>query len=193
MLIWLTQDSAWSHVLQLWTFRFSVCFVWLLTGGFIHYSVLHKGEKGSSGRRGSSYKQQWHNDIPILSIWNGQGNSCLILILELIQLCYERREMDLGLVTESWCHQTLYATMHLHVGNGGHEDATQQVKQTCHHISYYASLLQSRMYSTCAAIWHHRNSFQQTQIMGNTDVCRSSALEVQPLYSDTRWHVKHHI
>jgi hypothetical protein len=83
--------------------------------------------------------------------------------------------------------------MHLHVGNGGHEDATQQVKESFHHISYYASLLQSRMYSTCAAIWHHRNSFQQTQIMGNTDVCRSSALEVQPLYSDTRWHVKHHI
>jgi hypothetical protein len=70
--------------------------------------------------------------------------------------------------------------MHSHVGNGGHEDATQQVKQSCHHISYYASLLQSRMYSTCAALWHHRNSFQQTQIMGNTDVCRSSALEVQP-------------
>jgi len=83
--------------------------------------------------------------------------------------------------------------MHLHVGNGGHEDATQQVKQSCHHIYYYASLLQSRMYSTCAAIWHHRNSFQQTQIMGNTDVCRSSALEVQPLYPDTRWHMKHHI
>jgi hypothetical protein len=67
------------------------------------------------------------------------------------------------------------------------EDATQQVKQSCHHISYYASLLQSRMYSTCAAIWHHRNSFQQTQIMGNTDVCRSSALEVQPL-QDGLWN-----
>jgi hypothetical protein len=29
--------------------------------------------------------------------------------------------------------------------------------------------------------------------MGNTEECRSSALEVQPLYSDTRWHMKHHI
>jgi hypothetical protein len=99
---WLTQESTWSHILQLSTFGFSVCFRELLICVVINYSVLHKGEKESLGGRETSHRQWQHNTIPIFSTWNGQGTSCLMLLLEL-------REMELGLVTnffKSWCDQT---------------------------------------------------------------------------------------
>ncbi len=127
--------------------------------------------------------------------WSRQFLSCSITGTDTIVLWTQGDGTWLSdKISESWCDQTLYATMHLHVENGGHEDATHQVKQGCHrNNSYYASLLQSRMCSTCAALWHHRNSFQQTQIMGNTNVCMPSSLELQPHYSNTPQQAKYQI
>ncbi len=133
--------------------------------------MLHKREKESSGGRESSHRQWRHNTIPIFSTSNGQGSSCLMLLLELIPLL--RTQGDGTWLSDKFLSHDV--TKHIFCNafacwNKWAWRCERQVKECCHMSHYARLLLQSRIYSASTAILYHWNSFQQTQIMGNADV-----------------------